>query len=78
MAPFTACANVLTDIEDPRRAKGKLYRLPHVMLFAILAISGCPLQSFEACLLDLLDPLIHEAQAGHVAAHLSQVLTRWT
>jgi hypothetical protein len=28
----------LSDIEDPRRAEGKLYRLPHVMLFAILAI----------------------------------------
>lgn len=38
MAPFTAFVTVLTEIEDPRRAEGKLYRLPHVMLFAILAI----------------------------------------
>jgi hypothetical protein len=29
---------LLADIEDPRRAEGKLYRLPHVVLFAILAI----------------------------------------
>jgi hypothetical protein len=27
----------LAEIEDPRRAEGKLYRLPHVVLFAILA-----------------------------------------
>src|SRR6185369_8196535 len=26
------------EIEDPRRAEGKLYRLPYVVLFAILAI----------------------------------------
>jgi hypothetical protein len=38
MAPCTAFVTVLADIEDPRRAEGKLYRLPHVMLFAILAI----------------------------------------
>jgi len=38
MAPCTAFVTVLTEIEDPRRAEGKLYRLPHVMLFAILAI----------------------------------------
>ena len=38
MARFTAFVDVLTEIEDPRRAEGKLYRLPHVMLFAILAI----------------------------------------
>jgi hypothetical protein len=30
--------DLLTEIEDPRRAEGKLYRLPHVVLFAILAI----------------------------------------
>jgi DDE_Tnp_1-associated len=29
---------LLAEIEDPRRAEGKLYRLPHVVLFAILAI----------------------------------------
>lgn len=34
-APFVA---LLAEIEDPRRAEGKLYRLPHVVLFAILAI----------------------------------------
>jgi hypothetical protein len=28
----------LAEIEDPRRAEGKLYQLPYVMLFAILAI----------------------------------------
>jgi DDE_Tnp_1-associated len=38
MAPFSSLLSLLADIEDPRRAEGKLYRLPHVVLFAILAI----------------------------------------
>lgn len=38
MAPCTAFVALLADIEDPRRAEGKLYRLPHVVLFAILAV----------------------------------------
>jgi predicted transposase YbfD/YdcC len=38
MAPFTAFVAVLADIEDPRRAEGKLYHLSHVVLFAILAM----------------------------------------
>jgi hypothetical protein len=28
----------LAEIEDPRRAEGKLYKLPHVLLFSILAV----------------------------------------
>src|SRR6266478_9192878 len=35
LSPFVA---LLAEIEDPRRAEGKLYRLPHVVLLAILAI----------------------------------------
>src|SRR5690348_6026676 len=38
MAAFSSFVDLLTEIEDPRRAEGKLYRLPHVVLFAILAI----------------------------------------
>jgi DDE_Tnp_1-associated len=38
MGPFTPFLILLSEIEDPRRAEGKLYRLPHVMLFAILAM----------------------------------------
>jgi DDE_Tnp_1-associated len=30
--------DVLADVPDPRRAEGKLYQLPHVLLFSILAI----------------------------------------
>ena len=42
MAAFSPLLNVLADIPDPRRAEGKLYTLPHVLLFSILAIvSGC-------------------------------------
>jgi len=38
MGSFTPFVAVLAEIEDPRRAEGKLYRLSHVVLFAILAI----------------------------------------
>ena len=38
MVAFSPFVDLLTEIEDPRRAEGKLYRLPHVVLFAILAI----------------------------------------
>ena len=38
MASFTPFITLLAEIEDPRRAEGRLYRLPHVVLFAILAI----------------------------------------
>ena len=38
MAPFSSFVELLTEIEDPRRAEGKLYRLPHVVLFVSLAI----------------------------------------
>jgi hypothetical protein len=38
MAPFSSFVDPLAEIEDPRGAEGKLYRLPHVVLFAILAI----------------------------------------
>ena len=34
--------DLLADVPDPRRAEGKLYGLPHVLLFSILAIvAGC-------------------------------------
>src|SRR4030081_3351702 len=38
MASFTPFVTMRAEIDDPRRAEGKLYRLPHVVLFAILAI----------------------------------------
>ncbi len=37
MAAFSPLLDVLADIPDPRRAEGKLYQLPHVLLFSILA-----------------------------------------
>ena len=37
-SPFTHLLELLAEIEDPRRAEGKLYRLPHVLLFSILAV----------------------------------------
>ncbi len=42
MAAFSSLLDLLADIPDPRRAEGKLYKLPHVLLFSILAIvAGC-------------------------------------
>jgi len=39
---FSPLLDVLADVPDPRRAEGKLYTLPYVLLFAILAIvTGC-------------------------------------
>ena len=38
MPSLTPLLALLAEIEDPRRAEGKLYRLPHVVLFAILAM----------------------------------------
>ena len=42
MAEFAPLLNLLADVPDPRRAQGQLYKLPHVLLFSILAIvTGC-------------------------------------
>jgi len=42
VAAFSPLLDVLADVPDPRRAEGKLYQLPHVLLFSILAIvAGC-------------------------------------
>jgi len=38
MDSLTPFLTLLAEIEDPRRAEGKLYRLSHVVLFAILAM----------------------------------------
>lgn len=38
MESFAPLIALLAEIEDPRRAEGKMYRLPDVLLFAILAI----------------------------------------
>lgn len=42
MAAFSPLLEILAQVPDPRRAEGKLYKLPHVLLFSILAlVSGC-------------------------------------
>ena len=42
MAAFSPLLDMLADVPDPRRAEGKLYGLPYVLLFSILAIvAGC-------------------------------------
>lgn len=38
MPPFTPFLAMLSEISDPRRAEGKLYKLPHVLLFSIFAV----------------------------------------
>ena len=42
MSAFAPLLDLLAEVPDPRRAEGKLYELPYVLLFAILAIvTGC-------------------------------------
>jgi len=42
VAAFSPLLDMLADVPDPRRAEGKLYKLPYVLLFSILAIvAGC-------------------------------------
>jgi hypothetical protein len=39
---FAPLLGLLADVPDPRRGQGQLYKLPHVLLFSILAIvTGC-------------------------------------
>ena len=39
---FAPLLGLLAEVPDPRRAQGQLYKLPHVLLFSILAIvTGC-------------------------------------
>ena len=38
MAAFAPPLDLLAEVPDPRRAEGKLYKLPYVLLFSILAI----------------------------------------
>jgi len=42
VAAFSPLLDMLADVPDPRRAEGMLYKLPHVLLFSILAVvTGC-------------------------------------
>src|ERR1700692_1623289 len=38
MRSFDKFLAVLSEVPDPRRAEGKIYKLPYVLLFAILAV----------------------------------------
>jgi len=39
---FSPLLGLLAEVPDPRRGQGQLYKLPHVLLFSILAIvTGC-------------------------------------
>jgi hypothetical protein len=39
---FAPLLDLLAEVPDPRRAEGKLYKLPYVLLFSILAVvTGC-------------------------------------
>jgi hypothetical protein len=42
LATLVPLMSLLEEVPDPRRAEGKLYKLPHAPLFSILAIvTGC-------------------------------------
>jgi len=42
VAVLSPLLDILVDVPDPRRAQGQLYKLPHMLLIAILAVvAGC-------------------------------------
>ena len=42
MSPFSPLLGLLAEVPDPRRGQGLKYKLPHVLLFSILAVvTGC-------------------------------------
>lgn len=42
MTAFEPLLSLLADVPDPRRGQGRLYKLPYVLLFSILAVvTGC-------------------------------------
>ena len=42
MPPFSPLLGLLAEVPDPRRGQGQKYKLPHVLLFSILAVvTGC-------------------------------------
>jgi hypothetical protein len=42
VAPFSPLLGLLAEVPDPRRGQGQKYKLPHVLLFSILAVvTGC-------------------------------------
>ena len=60
MRLFDPLIALLSEIPDPRRAEGKLYQLPYVLLFAILAVvtggnSDRAIKTFIAVNLDRLN-----------------------
>ena len=38
MVPFSNLLTALQDVADPRRAQGKRYPLPHLLMFTVLAL----------------------------------------
>lgn len=38
MTAFTPLLDLLSEVPDPRRGQGQMYKLPHVLLFAILSV----------------------------------------
>jgi DDE family transposase len=38
VSPFSPLLGLLAEVPDPRRGQGQKYKLPHVLLFSILAV----------------------------------------
>lgn len=38
MSAFVTLLDLLADVPDPRRGQGQLHKLPHMLLFSVLAI----------------------------------------
>ncbi len=69
MAPFSRLLTALQDVPDPRRAQGKRYPLPHLLLFTVLALlSGA--RSYRGIIIFL------EQRRAHLNHHFGVDLKR--
>ena len=57
MQLFDQFLAVLSEVPDPRRAEGKIYKLPYVLLFSILAVvtGGNSFRSIETFIKPIFD-----------------------
>lgn len=61
MSPFSRLLEALNEVPDPRRAQGKRYPLPHLLLFTVLALlSGARSYRGVITFLDHRQPLLNE------------------
>ena len=74
MRSFDPLLAMLGEVPDPRRAEGKLYKLPYVLLFSILAVvtGGNSFRSIETFI------KVHRRQLAQLTGSFTNVDQRFT